>query len=423
MTVNDHQEPGHANLYIANLPFYFKEKDLENILEEYGRVISTRILRKPGGVSRGVGFAKMKSKEKCYQVINAYNNKMIPGCREPLLVKFAERGIHKTMPAALSPRRFTPERDDDSLTQHDPGHTNLYIANLPVYFMEKDLEHILEEYGRVISTRILYKPDGESRGVGFASMESKEICDQVIKAFNKTMLPGCREPLLVKFAERGSKKKTKPAALTPQLFTPERDDASLTGTSCGTRSFQKKHAVAVRNCRRFLATNVTDSGYKLSTFMSLCNQQHKLTRELHHAEMEILYDNHLDELERNRTIIWSILDENDMSHPNFWLTVKTQIQADTRITYYNDNQWNYEKKYAVSNHKKFLKAIEDFQELLKETKLITKETKMEVQQGTTTMRDIKLSMKEDDRYTALTCISAQRDKIIFAYIDELSKKN
>lgn len=39
---------------------------------------------------------------------------------------------------------------------------------------------------------------------------------------------GCKEPLLVKFAERGTKKKTMPAALTPERFTPERDDASLT---------------------------------------------------------------------------------------------------------------------------------------------------------------------------------------------------
>ena len=55
------------------------EKNLENMFKEYGTVISTRILRKPDGLSRGVGFARMENKEKCDQIINAFNNKMLPG--------------------------------------------------------------------------------------------------------------------------------------------------------------------------------------------------------------------------------------------------------------------------------------------------------------------------------------------------------
>lgn len=49
------------------------------MLKDYGTVISTRILRKPDGVSRGVGFARMESKEKCEQVINSFNGKILPG--------------------------------------------------------------------------------------------------------------------------------------------------------------------------------------------------------------------------------------------------------------------------------------------------------------------------------------------------------
>ncbi|CAG5124767.1 unnamed protein product, partial [Candidula unifasciata] len=111
--------------------------------------------------------------------------------------------------------------------QQEQDPTNLYIANLPVYFMEKNLENMFKEYGTVISTRILRKPDGISRGVGFARMESKEKCDQIINAFNNKMLPGSSEPLLVKFADSGSKKKATPTVLTPRLFTPGRDDASI----------------------------------------------------------------------------------------------------------------------------------------------------------------------------------------------------
>lgn len=40
-------------------------------------------------------------------------------------------------------------------------------------------------------------------------------------------LPGCGEPLLVKFADSGNKKKTAIPAFAPRLYTPGRDDATL----------------------------------------------------------------------------------------------------------------------------------------------------------------------------------------------------
>lgn len=38
-------------------------------------------------------------------------------------------------------------------------------------------------------------------------MESREKCEQIIQIFNGTQLPGAKDPLLVKFADGGSKKK------------------------------------------------------------------------------------------------------------------------------------------------------------------------------------------------------------------------
>lgn len=46
-----------------------------------------------------------------------------------------------------------------------------------------------------------------STGVGFARMESREKCEQIIQIFNGTQLQGAKDPLLVKFADGGSKKK------------------------------------------------------------------------------------------------------------------------------------------------------------------------------------------------------------------------
>lgn len=52
------QEQDPTNLYISNLPLAVDEKELENMLQPFGQVVSTRILRDYSGNSRGVGFAR-----------------------------------------------------------------------------------------------------------------------------------------------------------------------------------------------------------------------------------------------------------------------------------------------------------------------------------------------------------------------------
>uniref|UniRef100_A0A8C7TMH1 RNA binding motif single stranded interacting protein 1 n=1 Tax=Oncorhynchus mykiss TaxID=8022 RepID=A0A8C7TMH1_ONCMY len=71
------QEQDPTNLYISNLPLSMDEQELENMLKPFGQVISTRILRDSNGASRGVGFARMESTDKCDAVIAHFNGKFI----------------------------------------------------------------------------------------------------------------------------------------------------------------------------------------------------------------------------------------------------------------------------------------------------------------------------------------------------------
>nr|XP_032807259.1 RNA-binding motif, single-stranded-interacting protein 1-like isoform X3 [Petromyzon marinus] len=95
------QEQDPTNLYISNLPLSMDEQELEGMLKPFGQVISTRILRDANGTSRGVGFARMESTEKCEAVIQHFNGKFIqippgvPAPSEPLLCKFADGGQKK----------------------------------------------------------------------------------------------------------------------------------------------------------------------------------------------------------------------------------------------------------------------------------------------------------------------------------------
>ncbi|CAL8295191.1 unnamed protein product [Merluccius merluccius] len=94
------------------------EQELENMLKPLGHVISTRILRDANGVSRGVGFARMESTEKCEVVIQHFNGKYlktppgIPAPTEPLLCKFADGGQKKRQSQSKYPQNGRPWHRD-----------------------------------------------------------------------------------------------------------------------------------------------------------------------------------------------------------------------------------------------------------------------------------------------------------------------
>ncbi|KAL7858797.1 hypothetical protein AOLI_G00188990 [Acnodon oligacanthus] len=123
------QEQDPTNLYISNLPVTMDEQDLESMLKPFGHVISTRILRDASGVSRGVGFARMESTEKCEVVIQHFNGKYlktppaIPAPPEPLLCKFADGGQKKkpTQSKYTQNRAWSREGENGVTLTYDPA--------------------------------------------------------------------------------------------------------------------------------------------------------------------------------------------------------------------------------------------------------------------------------------------------------------
>nr|XP_015212461.1 PREDICTED: RNA-binding motif, single-stranded-interacting protein 3 isoform X1 [Lepisosteus oculatus]XP_015212462.1 PREDICTED: RNA-binding motif, single-stranded-interacting protein 3 isoform X2 [Lepisosteus oculatus] len=124
------QEQDPTNLYISNLPISMDEQELENMLKPFGHVISTRILRDANGISRGVGFARMESTEKCEVVIQHFNGKYlktppgVPAPAEPLLCKFADGGQKKRQNQSKYPQNGRPwprEGETGMALTYDPA--------------------------------------------------------------------------------------------------------------------------------------------------------------------------------------------------------------------------------------------------------------------------------------------------------------
>nr|XP_009860503.1 RNA-binding motif, single-stranded-interacting protein 1 isoform X3 [Ciona intestinalis] len=169
-----------TNLYIRGLSAATNDEDLHNLCKQYGKIVSTKAIIDPAtNLCKGYGFVDFDRYDSASLAVE----------------QLKHRGIQAQM-----------------AKQQEQDPTNLYISNLPRNINEQELENMLSPYGQVISTRILRDNNSVSKGVGFARMESKEKCEQIICKFNGKYLHNIAggeqptEPLLCKFADGGPKK-------------------------------------------------------------------------------------------------------------------------------------------------------------------------------------------------------------------------
>uniref|UniRef100_A0AAQ4R5M1 RNA binding motif single stranded interacting protein 1 n=1 Tax=Gasterosteus aculeatus aculeatus TaxID=481459 RepID=A0AAQ4R5M1_GASAC len=169
-----------TNLYIRGLPPATTDLDLVKLCHQYGKIQSAKaILDKTTNKCKGYGFVDFDNPTAALKAVHALKTS----------------GIQAQM-----------------AKQQEQDPTNLYISNLPLCVDEKELENMLQPFGQVVSTRILRDYSGNSRGVGFARMDTTEQCNAVISHFNGkfikiasgTLAPS--QPLLCKFADSQRKK-------------------------------------------------------------------------------------------------------------------------------------------------------------------------------------------------------------------------
>ncbi|KAH8205535.1 hypothetical protein TruAng_000241 [Truncatella angustata] len=90
----------------------------------------------------------------------------------------------------------------------DESSTNLYISNLPKSVSETDLATVLCNY-TILSAKILRDNLGNSRGVGFARFESREICDEIIEIYTGQPLGEEALPMQIRYADTPAQKELK----------------------------------------------------------------------------------------------------------------------------------------------------------------------------------------------------------------------
>lgn len=68
------------NIYVGNLNYNLSEDELRSIFEEFGEVVSAKIIMdKYSGRSKGFGFVEMADNEEANAAIEALNDKDVGG--------------------------------------------------------------------------------------------------------------------------------------------------------------------------------------------------------------------------------------------------------------------------------------------------------------------------------------------------------
>ncbi|KAH0505512.1 RNA-binding motif, single-stranded-interacting protein 2 [Microtus ochrogaster] len=206
-----------TNLYIRGLQPGTTDQDLVKLCQPYGKIVSTKaILDKTTSKCKGYGFVDFDSPSAAQKAVTALKASGVQAQMAKDTRALSLTSAPSPPPPQAQPLTLALGIQDTGLSgpqQQEQDPTNLYISNLPLSMDEQELEGMLKPFGQVISTRILRDTSGTSRGVGFARMESTEMCEAVITHFNGKYIktpPGVAapsDPLLCKFADGGPKKR------------------------------------------------------------------------------------------------------------------------------------------------------------------------------------------------------------------------
>ncbi|KAJ3084902.1 RNA-binding domain-containing protein [Rhizoclosmatium globosum] len=183
-----------TNLYIKGLKNTCTDEDLFEMCKLYGTIHSSKaILDLTTHECKGFGFVRYGKPEEALYALNeltglGYN------------VSFAKETFNT---------RLKTLQDEDS--------TNVYVSNLPLEMDEDGMFELFAPHS-IVSTKILRDPvTQQSRGVGFARMESRPAAQAIISEFNGRILPG-GQSLQVRFADSSAQKRFKQSQ--PQKGSP-----------------------------------------------------------------------------------------------------------------------------------------------------------------------------------------------------------
>jgi len=183
-----------CNIYVKNIPEETSEEDLKKLFEEVGETTSVAIMKDAEtGKSKGFGFINYEDPDAAAKAVEKFDGHAIS--EEKNL--FVCRAQKKAEREAELRAKFDQERKERA--EKFAG-ANLYLKNLSDTVDDAQLRELFNEFGTIISCKIMRDPAGASRGSGFVAFSSPEEATRAVTEMNGKMVKG--KPLYVALAQR-----------------------------------------------------------------------------------------------------------------------------------------------------------------------------------------------------------------------------
>eukprot|EP00917_Polyrhabdina_sp_WS-2016_P022620 GHVP01049067.1.p1 GENE.GHVP01049067.1~~GHVP01049067.1.p1 ORF type:complete len:600 (+),score=89.70 GHVP01049067.1:78-1877(+) len=211
-----------TNIYIKNFPSTWDEETLKKILDPFGKVTSMalRVDRRERGAAP-FAFANFESFDDAQRAVDELNDKYVAGsglvesaeealkipatqeegeAEEEIPMKlYVSRHMTKHERAVMFKRQQAALTTPGSLRGKEPA-VNLYIKNLADEVDDIALRAAFEEFGPVVSAKVMRNQKNQSRGFGFVSFENKDSAPKAVTEMHLKMFHN--KPLYVGLAEK-----------------------------------------------------------------------------------------------------------------------------------------------------------------------------------------------------------------------------
>jgi len=178
------------------------EERLRELAEEFGNVLSLKVVTGESGCSKGFGFVSYETPEQAQQAVTDLCGKEWNG--KKLYAARAQKKAERQMDLKSQFEKKKSER----ISRYQ--RVNLYVKNLDDTIDDGRLREEFSAYGTITSAKVIMDDNHNSKGFGFVCFSSPKEATKAITGMNGRTLVS--KPLYVALAQRKEERKAQLAA-------------------------------------------------------------------------------------------------------------------------------------------------------------------------------------------------------------------
>ena len=163
------RKSGVGNIFIKNLAADIDNKMLHDTFNQFGTILSCKVVQNDGGAAKGYGFVHFATQESADRAVAEVNQMLLNGSQVFV-------GVF--------------ERKDRKINNLTKTYTNLYIKHFDPKIEEEKLKAFFEEHGSIHSIKVL---TDESKGVAFLSYSDHESATTAVTLLHDTEPEGMKK--------------------------------------------------------------------------------------------------------------------------------------------------------------------------------------------------------------------------------------